>query len=320
MKRALITGVSGQDGSYLAEWLLQRGYRVVGTMQRGAPERPPWFESLAPRIEIRELDVREAGAVDALLHASPVDEVYHLAAQSRVGASWDDPRGTAEVTAMGTLHLLEAVRAMSPNVRPRLLVAGSCEVYGRSVCVPQDEHTPHTPISPYGVAKSFAQRMTALYRERYGLHAATAVLFNHESPRRAPPFVSRKITRAAVRIARGEASELRLGNVDVVRDWGYAGDFVDAMWRMQQMDAAEDLVIATGEGHTVRHFAELALGALGLDPAVYLVVDQSLVRPDDAPALVGDPARARSRLGWTRTVDFGALVRLLMAAEQNLNS
>ena len=242
------------------------------------------------------------------------DEIYHLAAQSRVGASWDDPVGTAAVSGLGALHVLDAARLGAPNAR--VLVAGSCEVYGRAAAVPQHEGTPHDPISPYGVAKSFAQRMTSLFRDR-GQFACTAVLFNHESPRRAPHFVSRKIARAVTSIVSGQAGELRLGNVQVVRDWGFAGDYVEAMWRMLQRDTPEDFVIGTGVGHTVRELCEAAFRVVGLDAKDHVTIDAALVRHDDAPALVADPTRARSRLGWSPKVDFETLVRMLVTAEQN---
>ncbi len=316
MKSALITGVSGQDGSYLAELLLSKGYRVVGTVQRLGPGLSTWFEPIARRIELRELDVRERSACAALVADVSVDEVYHLAAQSRVGASWDDPVSTAAVSGMGALHVLDAVCAGAPNARARLLIAGSCEVYGRSPQVPQNEDTPHAPISPYGAAKSFAQRMTALYREQYGLFATTAVFFNHESPRRASHFVSRKIAQGVVAIARGQASQLRLGNIDIARDWGFAGDYVDAMWRMLQVEDPEDLVIGTGVGHTVRELAEAAFRVVGMEASEFLAVDESLVRRDDAPALIADPSRARARLGWAPEVDFEQLVRMLVDSER----
>jgi GDPmannose 4,6-dehydratase len=320
VKSALITGVSGQDGSYLAELLLSKGYRVVGTVRRIDAPRPDWFKPIASRIELKELDALDRDASARILAESVVDEVYHLAAQSHVGASWDDPVRAAEVSGMGTLHMLDAVRAAAPNARPRVLVAGSCEVYGRSAHVPQDEDTPHVPISPYGAAKSFAQRMTALYRGHYDLFASVAVLFNHESPRRAAHFVSQKIARGVAGIARGGASPLRLGSIDVTRDWGFAGDYVEAMWRILQADGPEDFVIGTGVGHTVREFAEVAFRVVGLDARQHVTIDQTLVRRDDAPALVADASRARTRLGWTPAVDFEQLVQMLVVAQQGLSS
>lgn len=320
MKSALITGVSGQDGSYLAELLLSKGYRVVGTVRRLDGTFADWFQPIARRIELKALDVRDGEASHRILESSAVDEVYHLAARSRVGASWDDPPSTAAVSGMGALHMLDAVRALPPNARPRLLVAGSCEVYGQSAEVPQNEDTPHAPISPYGAAKSFAQRMVALYRGHYGLYAATAVLFNHESPRRAEYFVSRKIARAVVEIARGRESQLQLGSIEVTRDWGFAGDYVEAMWRMLQSDTPEDVVIGTGQGHTVRQFAELAFREVGLEAQRHVVINPALVRLGDAQSLVADPSRVRARLHWTPTVDFGGLVQMLVAAEQGFSS
>lgn len=318
MRTALITGVSGQDGGYLAERLLARGDRVVGTVRSRARPRPGYLAALEPRIELRELEVRDRRAVAELVREVAPDEVYHLAAQSRVGASWGDPVDTMEVSGMGAVYLLEAVRGAVPNAR--VVVAGSCEVFGHADQVPQNEQTPHAPTSPYGIAKSMAQAMTRLYRERFGLYAATAILFNHESPRRAPEFVSRKIARGAVRVARGEAVDLRLGNVKVVRDWGFAGDYMDALVRMLQLDRPEDLVIGTGVGHSVWDVCAAAFQAVGLDATQHVVIDESLFRRDDAPALVADPSRARARLGWTPTVDFQTLVRLLVAAESDLSS
>ncbi len=317
-KSALITGISGQDGSYLAEHLLAKGYRVTGTVQDAARPRPGYFSRIVDRIELHQLDVRDRqGLRDLLHHVSPA-EVYHLAAQSRVGASWDDPVGTADVTASGALYLLAAVRESAPNAR--VLVAGSCEVYGHATQVPQDERTPLQPTSPYGVAKAFAQGMTRLYRDQYGVHASTAILFNHESPRRARQFVSQKIASGAVAVAKGTQKELRLGNTQVVRDWGFAGDYVDAMWRMVQADSPADLVVGTGVGHSVWELCQVAFQAVGLVAEEHVTIDAQLVRQDDAPALVANPAMARARLQWSPTVDFHALVRMLVAAAQDPSS
>jgi len=315
-RSALITGIAGQDGSYLAELLLSKGYRVAGTVRRLTDERPAALAQLGAQLQLFELDVRDRSATSSVVARASVDEVYHLAAQSRVGASWEDPWSTAEVSGMGALHVLDAVRAIEPNARPRLLVAGSSEVYGRAASTPLTEEAPHAPISPYGAAKSFAQRMTTLYRDHYGLFAATAILFNHESPRRSAHFVSRKIAAGAVAIQQGRADRLQLGNVDVVRDWGFAGDVVDAMWRMLQADRPDDFVIGTGVGHSVRQLAEAAFRVVGLEAGRFVTVDDSLLRRDDAPFLVADPSRARTRLGWTSSVDFEQLVRMLVVAEQ----
>ncbi|MBV6522959.1 MAG: GDP-mannose 4,6-dehydratase [Gemmatimonadaceae bacterium] len=317
MKRALITGIAGQDGSYLAPFLLAKGYHVSGTVRPGSV-LPAWLAAGANTIALHVLDIRDRVETARLVADVPADEIYHLAAQSRVGASWEDPVETAAVSGLGALHILDAVRAL-PGVKPRLLMAGSCEVFGRTASAALSEDTLHAPISPYGAAKSFAQRMTALYRERFDMFATTAILFNHESPRRDGQFVSRKIVDTAVLIARGEARELRLGNVDVVRDWGFAGDHVEAMWRMLQQPAAEDLVIGTGVGHSVREFAEEAFRMLGLDLAAHLAIDPSLVRLDDARMLVANPVRARERLDWTPTVDFAHLVRMLVDAARDPN-
>lgn len=319
-RSALITGIGGQDGSYLAELLLSKGYRVTGTVRRLSDEPPPALVRLGSQLQLVELDVRDPAATFSVVAKADVDEVYHLAAQSRVGASWEDPCGTAEVCGMGVLHMLDAVRTIEPNARPRVLIAGSSEVYGRTSGRPLNEDAPHAPISPYGAAKSFAQRMTALYRDHYGVFAATAILFNHESPRRQAHFVSRKIAAGVVAIQQGRADGLRLGNVEVVRDWGFAGDVVDAMWRILQADQPADFVVGTGVGHSVRQMAEEAFRVVGLDAARFMTVDESLFRHDDPPILVADPSRARTRLGWTSAVDFEQLVRMLVAAEQTHSS
>lgn len=312
MTTALVTGVSGQDGSYLAEFLLARGYRVVGSLHHAGRPRPSYFASLESKIELHALEVCDSDAVYDLIGQVKPDEVYHLAAESRVGASWEDPVASASVAGMGTLHVLEGVRRQAPHAK--VVVAGSCEVFGRQP-PPQNEDTPHAPLSPYGAGKSFAQHMTTLYRRRFGLFSATAILFNHESPRRSPSFVSRKIAAGVARIARGQASRLTLGNVEVVRDWAYAGDTVEAMWRMLRLDTPQDFVIGTGVGHSVKALCDACFRAAGLEADQFLTIDQTLIRRDDAPSLVADPSRARERLGWTPTVDFDTLVRMLVAAE-----
>jgi GDPmannose 4,6-dehydratase len=308
---ALITGAGGQDGWYLSRLLVERGYRVIGTVreQRAGPARGEPFEA---SVEWVALDISEAGRVaDLLAHTRP-DEIYHLAAQSHVGASWENPVETIRANALGTACLLDAARRLVPNAH--VVSAGSCEIFGRAVETPQREATTPNPISPYGASKLLAQQLTAMFRQQYGMHASTAILFNHESPRRPESFVTQKIARGAAAIVEGRASELVLGNLEARRDWGYAADYVDAMSRMLQLEAPEDLVIGTGEARTVREFCEAAFGHVGLDYRHFVRVDPGLLRPNDAPALVADASRARARLGWTPSISFGQLVGMMVDA------
>ncbi|MEO6443803.1 MAG: GDP-mannose 4,6-dehydratase [Gemmatimonadaceae bacterium] len=313
MPTALITGVTGQDGCYLAPRLRQQGYRVVGLTRQAPEAAAASMGDAAEGIEFARADVRDAAALVALLRRVAPHEIYHLASQSGVRASWDDPVHTAEVTALGALGVLEAVRAEAPTAR--LLMASSSEIFGRPPQSPQSETTPVAPVTPYGASKAFAYHLTCSYRDVHGLHASSAILFNHESPRRGIDFVTRKITAGVARIAAGIDRELPLGNLEARRDWGFAGDYADAMWRMLQQASPSDFVIGTGETHSVREFCEAAFGAAGLDYRQHVVEDERFLRPADARTLVADARRAHAKLGWQTTVTFDALVRMMVEAD-----
>jgi GDPmannose 4,6-dehydratase len=308
---ALITGVSGQDGWYLSQLLQKRGDRVIGTVLEEMPATSGASGSTSAG-ERETLDVADADRVAELLARTQPDEIYHLAAQSHVGASWENAVDTIRANALGTACLLDAVRRIVPNAR--VVVAGSCEIFGRALETPQRETTTPNPVSPYGASKLLAQQLTAMFRERYAVHASTAILFNHESPRRPAAFVTQKIALGAAAVAEGRASELVLGNLESRRDWGFAADYVDAMSRMLQLDAPEDLVIGTGESRSVRDFCQAAFQHVGLDYREVVRVDPALFRPIDAPALVADAARARARLGWTPSISFEQLVGMMVDA------
>ena len=312
MPSALITGVTGQDGSYLAELLLAKGYDVHGVVRPGdgVPARP-W--SAAPRLRFLEGDLLDQTALDDAVAAASPDEVYHLAADSVVQSSWDQPVRSSDVTALGAARVLEAVRRHAPAAR--FFNASSSEIFGAARESPQRETTPVAPRTPYGVAKAFGHFLTRSYREGLGLFAVSGVLYNHESPRRGPGFVTRKVTRAVAAISRGSQRELRLGDLDARRDWGFAGDYVDAMWRMLQADAPDDFVVGTGETHTVRELCELAFDAVGLDYRDHVVSDLAFRRPSETAVMVADASRARERLGWTPTVTFEQLVRRMVDAD-----
>ena len=312
MPSALITGVTGQDGSYLAELLLAKGYDVHGVVRPGdgVPARP-W--SAAPRLRFLEGDLLDQTALDDAVAAASPDEVYHLAADSVVQSSWDQPVRSSDVTALGAARVLEAVRRHAPAAR--FFNASSSEIFGAARESPQRETTPVAPRTPYGVAKAFGHFLTRSYREGLGLFAVSGVLYNHESPRRGPGFVTRKVTRAVAAISRGSQRELRLGDLDARRDWGFAGDYVDAMWRMLQADAPDDFVVGTGETHTVRELCELAFDAVGLDYRDHVVSDPAFRRPAETAVMVADASRARERLGWTPTVTFEQLVRRMVDAD-----
>ena len=312
-RRALITGVSGQDGSYLAELLLERGYRVFGLVRRSSNERLERIAHLAERIELVRGDLLDQTSLTHAVSESQPDEVYNLAAQSFVPTSWQEPVLTAEFTALGVTRLLEALRQVAPKAR--FYQASSSEIFGKVCQSPQNEHTPFWPRSPYGVAKLYAHWITVNYRESYGMHACCGILFNHESPRRGVEFVTRKITREAARIKLGLARGLKLGNLEARRDWGFAGDYVRAMWLMLQRDTPEDYVIATGEMHSVREVCEVAFGELGLDWREFVSHDVKLVRPAEVDMLVGDAGKARAELGWAPQVDFVSLIRLMVRAD-----
>jgi GDPmannose 4,6-dehydratase len=312
-RTALITGITGQDGSYLAEHLLDLGYRVVGVTRRTSAQNAGRIEHLRGQVELVGADLLDQTSLLAIVDRIQPDEIYNLAAQSFVPASWQQPVLTSEVTALGVTRLLEAVRLACPAAR--VYQASSSEMFGRPREAPQNERTPFYPRSPYGIAKLFGHWTAINYRESYGLFVAAGILFNHESPRRGTEFVSRKITRGVARIAHGLERELRLGNLEATRDWGYAPDYIRAMHQILQLDCPRDYVVATGTSHSVRDFCELAFGAVGLDWRDYVVHDETNLRPVDVDHLVGDAAAARRDLGWEPVVQFRALVQIMVDAD-----
>ena len=315
-RRALITGVTGQDGSYLAEFLLEKDYEVVGLVRRSSMvtfERIAHFQDQITIVSGDLLD--EASLIEALKQHRPI-EVYNLAAQSFVQTSFGQAVLTGETTALGVTRLLDAIRIVDPTIR--FYQASSSEMFGKVREVPQTEDTPFYPRSPYGVAKVYGHWITVNYRESYGLHASSGILFNHESPRRGLEFVTRKITHAVAAIALGRQDELRLGNLDSMRDWGYAGDYVKAMWLMLQQDEPGDYVVCSGETHSVREFCELAFAHLDMDYRDYVVIDQTFMRPAEVDLLVGDPSRSATVLGWHREVRFQELVAMMVDADMDL--
>ncbi|MBJ7454443.1 MAG: GDP-mannose 4,6-dehydratase [Thermoleophilia bacterium] len=313
MPRALITGITGQDGSYLAELLLDKGYEVCGVVRRSSTESYERIEHLRDRLTFAQADLLDQPSLTAALEQAQPDEVYNLAAQSFVPTSWTQPVLTAEFTAVGVTRLLEAIRSFDPTIR--FYQASSSEMYGRVLETPQSETTPFYPRSPYGVAKVYGHYITVNYRESYGMFACSGILFNHESPRRGLEFVTRKVTDGVARIKLGLSDHLTLGNLDARRDWGFAGDYVDAMWRMLQQDEPDDYVVATGVTNTVEHLVELAFAHAGLDPADHVKTDPALIRPAEVDLLVGDPAKARERLEWEPAVDFERLVQMMVDAD-----
>ena len=313
MKTALITGITGQDGSYLAELLLEKGYRVVGIVRRSSTTPYERIAHLVDRIELVSADLLDqTSLMDAMAEVSP-EEIYNLAAQSFVATSWNQPVLTGEFTGIGVTRMLEAMRRVVPKAR--FYQASSSEMFGMVRETPQKESTPFYPRSPYGVAKVYGHWITVNYRESFGLYAVSGILFNHESPRRGLEFVTRKVTDAVARIKLGQAKELRLGNLDARRDWGYAGDFVDAMWRMLQTDRASDFVIGTGETWSVRQLCEEAFSYAGLDWQEFVVTDKKFERPAEVDLLVADAGKAKAELGWEPTVRFRALVRMMVDAD-----
>ncbi len=322
MRRALITGITGQDGSYLAELLLQKGYRVHGLVRRSSSFNTTRIDHLyrdpheRPPLELHHGDLTDASSLRALLERVKPDEVYNLAAQSHVRVSFDLPVVTAETVALGTLKLLEAVREVAPK-HIRLYQAGSSEMFGSSP-PPQDERTPFRPRSPYAVGKVFAHHATVNYREAFGLFAVNGILFNHESPRRGETFVTRKVTRAVTRIKLGLQERLFLGTLAPRRDWGFAGDYVEAMWRMLQQPDPDDYVVATGEAHTVGEWVEAAFAEVGLPMAKHLSFDARYLRPTEVEGLCVDASKAHARLGWKPRVGFQDLVRLMVASDLKL--
>ena len=312
----MITGVTGQDGSYLAELLLDKGYQVAGMVRRSSTVSFERIAHLMDRVEFVSGDLLDQLSMVEALRSFEPEEVYNLAAQSFVQTSFSQPVLTGETTALGVTRLLDAVRLVDTSIR--YYQASSSEMFGKAAEVPQTEATPFHPRSPYGVAKVYGHWITVNYRESYGLHASSGMLFNHESPRRGLEFVTRKISHGAARIALGRESELRLGNLDAKRDWGFAGDYVDAMWRMLQQDEPGDFVVCTGETHSVREFCQVAFGHLGLDWEAHVVIDEEFIRPAEVDLLVGDASRAAKVLGWSPTVDFEGLVTMMVDADMAL--
>jgi GDPmannose 4,6-dehydratase len=312
-RTALITGITGQDGSYLAELLLGQGYRVVGMVRRASTENFARIDHLRDRLELRQGDLLDELSLISVLRAVRPDEIYNLAAQSFVPTSWVQPVLTAEFDAVGVTRLLEAMRIAAPEAR--FYQASSSEMFGKVQEIPQRETTPFYPRSPYGVAKVYGHFITVNYRESYGLHASSGILFNHESPRRGLEFVTRKVSAGVARIARGMATVLRLGNLDARRDWGFAGDYVRAMWAMLQQETPDDYVVATGETHSVRELVDTAFAVVGRRWEDHVEVDETLLRPAEVDHLIGDAAKARRVLGWRPEVDFTGLVEMMVRAD-----
>jgi GDPmannose 4,6-dehydratase len=310
---ALITGITGQDGSYLAEFLLSKGYRVVGMVRRSSTVTFERIQHIQNEIEIAQGDLHDQSSLVAALEQYQPDEIYNLAAQSFVASSWGQAVLTGEVTALGVTRLLEAIRAVNPKVR--YYQASSSEMFGKATETPQRETTSFYPRSPYGVAKVYGHWITVNYRESYGLYSVSGILFNHESPRRGAEFVTRKIAIGAARIKMGLSNELHLGNLEARRDWGFAGEYVQAMWKMLQQDTPEDFVIGTGETHSVREFADTAFKYMGLNYEDYIVQDPRFLRPSEVDALISDPTKARQKLGWEPKVKFEELVEMMAEAE-----
>jgi GDPmannose 4,6-dehydratase len=316
--RALITGITGQDGSYLAEFLLEKGYDVIGMVRRSSTINFERINHIQDRLTLVPGDLLDQASMIDILEQHRPDEVYNLAAQSFVQTSWSQPVFTGETTALGVTRILDAIRLVDPGIR--FYQASTSEMFGKVHEVPQNENTPFYPRSPYGVAKVYGHWITVNYRESYGLFAVSGICFNHESPRRGHEFVTRKIVRAAARIKLGLDHELRLGNLDAKRDWGYTPDYVRGMWMMLQQDQPENFVLATGRTHTVQRFIELAFQAVNLDYQLYVVQDPLLMRPADVDLLVGDASKAREKLGWEPTITFEEMVKLLVDAELKANT
>ena len=312
-KRAIITGITGQDGSYLAELLLSKGYEVVGTVRRASAPNYWRIQHLLNRITIKPADLLDQLSIIRLVDEVRPDELYNLAAMSFVPASWDQPMLTGEFNAQGVTRVLEAVRHVDPTIK--LYQASSSEMFGKVREIPQTELTPFYPRSPYGVSKVYGHYITVNYRESYGLFAVSGILFNHESPRRGLEFVTRKVTDGVARIKLGQTDTLSLGNLDARRDWGFAGDYVQAMWMMLQQDHADDYVISTGISHSVRELVETAFARAGLDWNKHVKLDPKFIRPAEVEQLIGDNAKARKAFGWEPKVDFTALVKMMVDAD-----
>ena len=310
MRTALITGITGQDGSYLAELLLKKGYRVIGVARRSSTVTYERINHLLDDITVVQGDLHDQGSLLSLLEEYEPEEVYNLAAQSFVPTSWNQPALTGDITALGVTRILEAIRFVNSKIR--FYQASSSEMFGKVIEVPQRETTPFYPRSPYGVAKVYGHWITVNYRESFDMFASSGILFNHESPRRGQEFVTRKISDGVARIKLGLAKELRLGNIEAQRDWGFAGDYVDAMWRMLQQDKPDSFVIGMGETHSVREFCEIAFGHVGLDYKDFVVQDERFYRPAEVDLLISDPSKARSVLGWEPDVTFKELVTMMV--------
>jgi GDPmannose 4,6-dehydratase len=317
-KRAIISGITGQDGSYLAELLLGKGYDVTGIVRRSSSPNLWRIEHLLDRITLRPADLLDQLSLVRVIQDVQPDEFYNLAAMSFVPASWDQPLLTGDFNSMGVTRLLEAVRQVNPKIR--LYQASSSEMYGRVREVPQTELTPFYPRSPYGVSKVFGHYITVNYRESYGIYAVSGILFNHESPRRGLEFVTRKVTDGVAKIKLGKADHLALGNLDAQRDWGFAGDYVRAMWLMLQQDAADDYVIATGVTHSVKHLVDTAFKHAGLDYQKYVRTDPQFIRPAEVDLLIGDASKAKEKLGWSSAVSFEQLVAMMVDADLERHS
>ncbi|MBA3263404.1 MAG: GDP-mannose 4,6-dehydratase [Thermoleophilaceae bacterium] len=314
--RALITGITGQDGSYLAELLLDKGYEVHGMVRRASTETFQRLEGIRDAITLHTGDLLDQRSLVDVMRECEAEEIYNLAAMSFVAASWSQPVLTAEFTAVGVTRILEAMREVSPQAR--FYQASSSEMFGQVLEVPQRETTPFYPRSPYGVAKCYAHFITVNYRESYDLHAACGILFNHESERRGLEFVTRKVTHAAAAIKLGLQTEVALGNLDAERDWGYAKDYVEAMWMMLQEDEPDDYVIATGEAHSVRELVDVAFAHVGLDPEDHVRIDPKYLRPAEVEHLIGDPSKARAKLGWNPRTTFEDMVKLMVDSDLDL--
>ncbi|RJQ46777.1 MAG: GDP-mannose 4,6-dehydratase [Gaiellales bacterium] len=315
-KKALITGITGQDGSYLAELLLDKGYDVFGMVRRSSTENFERIEHIRDRVRLIQADLLDQMSLITAISESEPDEVYNLAAQSFVPTSWTKPVLTAEFTALGVTRMLEAMRLVKPGAR--FYQASSSEMFGKVIETPQTERTPFHPRSPYGVAKAYGHFITVNYRESYDLFACSGILFNHESPRRGYEFVTRKVTDGVARIRLGVDKELRLGNLDAQRDWGYAGDYVEMMWRMLQQDEPDDYVIASGEAHSVRELVETAFSYVGLDWEDYVVIDERFVRPAEVDMLIGDASKARKQLGWAPQVTFQEMIEMMVDSDMEI--
>jgi GDPmannose 4,6-dehydratase len=314
--RALITGITGQDGSYLAELLLGKGYEVFGIVRRSSVKKFDRIESFIDEIELMEGDLTDQSSLDSVIQSVQPDEVYNMAAQSFVPVSWNQPVLTGDVTGLGVIRILEAIRKHRPKAK--FLQASSSEMFGKVRETPQTEKTPFHPRSPYGVAKVFGYHITVNYRESYGMFACSAMGFNHESPRRGMEFVTRKVTHQVARIKCGLAKKLTMGNLEAKRDWGFAGDYVRAMWMMLQQPEPDDYVLATGRTHSVREMLEVAFAAAGLDWQEYVEIDAKLIRPAEVDTLCGDATKAREKLGWAPEVSFEELIKMMVEADVKL--